>query len=205
MARSADDIGAAWIKQRAVAIAAEQIHILPGVLLGVRLGGAVIQLAPNTIFPRQPFHDAIADRGIVDNVARPAPEIITADDIAAVASTCLVPPQLFTLRQLRIVCGAFRHRIAEAPEKRFSLEAINGRRPDIDHIGPIRLERRRDQVLQRRIGTVRRFSEFDECRKILRPRLIPNVVKETIEPALFPKMCGDLPPVFDSLSGSRQQ
>src|SRR5438093_943306 len=142
---------------------------------------------------------------VIDDVAGPPSEVITADNIAAVAPTCLVPPQPFTLCQLRIVCGALRHRIAEAAEKRFSFEAIDRGRPNIDHIGPVRVERRRDQVLQRRIGTMRRFSEFNEGRKILRLRLIPNVVKETIEPALFPKMCGDFPPVFDSLSRSCQQ
>ncbi len=162
MCRAADNFGTAWIKKSSVAITAEEIDIFPGILLfAISFGCAEVQFALDAIFPCDPFHNAVSNGCIIDHVARPASEIVSAYDIASMAATRLVPPQLFAVRKFRVVFRPFRHRLAEIVVAEFSFEAVDGWSPNIDKVRPIRMERCRHQILNRGLRTADHSPQLD--------------------------------------------
>src|SRR4030095_13274172 len=136
---AADDIGTPGIEQSAVPIAPEQIHILPWVFRRVGFVCAEVKLAAYVVFPCHPRHDAVTNAIMVDHVAGPASEIVASNTVTAVCVTCLIPPQLLSTPQLRVVARAVYGRCTVIPMRGFTLETIYRGRPDIHDILPLRV------------------------------------------------------------------
>src|SRR4030095_1464224 len=101
-------------------IPAEKVHIFPWIgLSDVSLIHAEIELAMDAVLPREPFHDAVSDWSVVNHVVWPSCEVVAPPDETPVAATGLVPPQVFPLRKLWIVCTTVGHRITEGRMIRF--------------------------------------------------------------------------------------
>src|SRR5687768_14509140 len=97
---------------------------------------------------------------MVHHIARPSAEVITADNVAAMTSTRLIPPYLFRVIRSRDDVGA------EIVETRLIFETIHQRSPYVDDVAPLLTKRRRHDAPNRRVGLMNKPTAMNELRRV---------------------------------------